>query len=183
MSMTSRRWRQMFPLWRNTRMSRRITSIRPSVVSPNPGVSYGRVSPRRSAALALGVLRGFAGALEAGLLPFFHSRIPGQHAVLFQYRAHGQIGDAERPGDAMLHRAGLAGHAAAIDHGTDVEPFGAFRQLEGIDEDHLQHPPAEVLQRRLVVDHDRAIAWIEADARDRVLAPSGAVVVGGVIGQ
>src|SRR6266566_8981986 len=135
------------------------------------------------ACLALGVLGGFAGALEAGLLPFLHARVAGEHAVLLEDRSHREVGDAESARDAVLHGAGLAGHAAAIDHGADIEALAALGQLERLDHDHLEHPPAEVLQWGLVIDHDGPLARIEADPRDRVLAPSGAVVVGGVIGQ
>src|SRR6266576_692166 len=137
----------------------------------------------RGRALALGVLGGFASALEAWLLPFLHARIARQHAVLLQHGPHREVGDAQGARDAVLHGAGLPGHAAAIDHCADVEALAALGQLERLDHDHLEHPPTEVLQWGLVIDHDGPLARIEADPRDRVLAPSGAVIVGGVIGQ
>jgi hypothetical protein len=43
--------------------------------------------------------------------------------------------------------------------------------------DGLQVATAEVLARRLAVDHQDAVAGDQADARHRVLAPTGAVVI------
>ena len=103
--------------------------------------------------------------------------------MLLEDGPHRQVGDTKRAGDAMLDGPGLTGHATTIDHGTDIEALAALGQLERLDHDHLEHPATEVLQRGLVVDHDGAFAGIEADPRDCVLAPSGAVVVRGVIGQ
>src|SRR6266550_6838030 len=79
--------------------------------------------------LALGVLGGFAGALEAGLLALLHAGVAGQHAVFLQHRPHRQVGRTERPGDTVLDRTGLAGHSAAVHHGADVEALLALGQL------------------------------------------------------
>src|SRR5438445_4642129 len=86
----------------------------------NSGSRARMAAPRDASSLALGVLRGFAGALEAGLLALLHARVAGQHAVLLQQRPHRQVRRAERPGDTVLDRAGLAGHAAPVPHGADV---------------------------------------------------------------
>jgi len=74
----------------------------------NSGSRARGAAPRDASSLALGVLRGFAGALEAGLLALLHARVAGQHAVLLQHRPHRQVRRAERPGDTVLDRAGLA---------------------------------------------------------------------------
>src|SRR6059058_4051146 len=149
----------------------------------NSGSRARGAAPRDASSLALGVLRGFAGALEAGLLALLHAWVAGQHAVLLQYRPHRQVRRAERPGDAVLNRSGLPRHPAAVHHGADTEAFLTFGQLQRLYNDHLQHPPSEVLQGGLVVDHDGALTGVEAHSRDRVLPAPGPVVVRSVIGQ
>ena len=78
-------------------------------------------APRRS---ALAVLGSLAGLLEAVLLALDDPRVTGQEAGLLQRRAVLGVGLDQRAGDGQAQRAGLAGGAAAVQVGEDVEALG-----------------------------------------------------------
>src|SRR5579875_292177 len=80
--------------------------------------SVGRPSVTRAGARsALGVLRGLAGLLEPVLLALLHPGVPGEEAGLLQRGPALRVDEHQRPGDAQLQGAGLAGDAAAGDPG------------------------------------------------------------------
>src|SRR3954470_16446141 len=82
--------------------------------------------------LALGVLRGLAGALQAVLLAFLDARITGEEAGLAQRQAELFVLAEERAGDAVANCLRLAGHAAALHFRHDVvgaQRVGALQRL------------------------------------------------------
>ena len=81
-----------------------------------PGVS------KREARLPLRELRPLAGLLQAGLLALDLARVAGEEALALERDARFGIGLDERPGDPVTQRAGLAGDAAAVQPGAEIEP-------------------------------------------------------------
>src|SRR6185295_8853791 len=128
----------------------------------------------RVATLALRVLGRLAGPLQAVLLALLHPRVAGEEAGLAEGQPVGVRVDLEQgPGDAMADRAGLAGHAAALDLDHRVEvALGA-----GDTERHLHvgvaHGVAEVLLEAAAVHDDLAFARQQPDAGDRRLSAAG----------
>ena len=89
--------------------------------------------------------------------------------------AQGGLIHRQRLGDAMAHRAGLAGEARA-DHGDlDVELAEAAGHFERLGQHHAQHRPGEVDLLVAAVDGDLAFARLDPDAGDGVLALAGGV--------
>ena len=70
---------------------------------------------------ALAELRRTTCSLEAVLLTLFHSRVTGQKTGGLECGTIALIEDDEGTGDAVADGAGLAGHAAALDGGFDVD--------------------------------------------------------------
>src|SRR3546814_4371372 len=71
-------------------------------------------------ALTLGELEALAGLGLAVLLAFHHATVAGQEACLLDDRAQQRLIMGERLGDAVLHRASLAGKAAAGDGAIEI---------------------------------------------------------------
>src|SRR5688572_32142584 len=67
--------------------------------------------------LSLGVLRGLAGALEAGLLALFGPRVSGEETGLAENRPGSLVGLHQRSGGRVDDRPGLARDTAAFDLG------------------------------------------------------------------
>src|SRR5258706_5988090 len=126
--------------------------------------SLGRPPPEVLGPLALGVLRRLAGALEAVLLAFLHARIAGQQPGLAQLNPVGlRVELEQRPGDAVADRAGLAGHAAALDLDHRVVAAIGIRDPEWQADLGLVDGRTEMLDHRATVDHDLALAGQEPD--------------------
>src|SRR5437660_2066599 len=66
------------------------------------------------AALALAELRRLARLVQAGLLALHHARVAREEAGALQRHAKLGVDLDERAGDAVAHRAGLAGRPAAV---------------------------------------------------------------------
>src|SRR3954451_2010236 len=78
---------------------------------------------------ALRVLRRLAGLLQTGLLALDDAGVTREQPGLLERGAVGLLVDrVEAPGHTEAQRAGLAGDAAAVDAGDDVE---AALELEG----------------------------------------------------
>ena len=77
------------------------------------GVLAEYASAKRS--LALGVLRGLARLLQAGLLALLGPRVAGEEAAALELAAQLGVDLGQRPGDPVAHRPGLAADAAAVD--------------------------------------------------------------------
>src|ERR1035437_593892 len=132
---------------------------------------------REVTSLSLGVLRGFAGSLEAVLLSLLHARVAGQKPGLTQGKAVAlRIELKQSSSDAVADRPGLTGYAAALDLDLSIEralgPGDAERQahvgfVDGV---------AEMSFEGSIVDDDRTRAGDEPHPRDRGLAAPGSVV-------
>ena len=81
----------------------------------------------------------------------------------------------QRLGDAVADRAGLAREAAAHHGDSQVVLGGAVDQDQRLTQDHAQHGPGEIDVERLAVDGRDALAGLDPDAGDRVLALAGGV--------
>ncbi len=90
-------------------------------------------------------------------------------------RAQLRLVIGQRLGDAVAHRAGLAGQAAAGDGGDDVVLAVAVGGDDRLLQDHLQHRTGEILGEFLAVDGDAAGARLQPDAGDGVLALAGGI--------
>ena len=71
-----------------------------------------------------------AGLLQAVLLALDHTRVAAQEAGALELAAVLVAGLEQRTGDAVAQRAGLAGDAAAVDRGDDVEATDGLGDLE-----------------------------------------------------
>src|SRR6202035_850063 len=133
------------------------------------------VPKRRATWLALRVLRRLAGLLQAVLLGLLLPRVAREQSRLLERGAQLGVELDEGPCDPEAHRAGLARDAAAVDRRVDVVSLGEAAQPQGLNDDHAVRRGREVLVEGSVVHRDHARARTEADARDRLLATSGAL--------
>ena len=101
--------------------------------------------------------------------------IAGQEAFLLQGGAQFGLVIGQRLGEAVAHRAGLAGKAAAGHRHRQVVLGEAVDDDERLAQDHAQHGPREIDVERLAVDGRLAPAGLDPDARDGVLALAGGV--------
>src|ERR1700722_7256224 len=126
-------------------------------------------------ASALRELEAASGLGAAVLLALHHAAVAGEEAVRLQRRAQARFVVGERLGDAVPHRAGLAGEARA-DHGRfHVELAEPAGDLQRLGDHHAQHRPGEVDLLVAAVDGDLALAGLDPDAGDRVLALAGGI--------
>src|SRR5260221_10909101 len=125
---------------------------------------------RARAALALRELEAAPRLRLAVFLALDDAAVARQEAAGFEHRAQARLVIGQRLADAVAHRAGLAGEAAA-DHAADdvvlAEPAG---DDEGLVEQHAQHRPREIDRSVAAVDGDLAVARLDPYAGDRVLA-------------
>src|SRR5581483_6430819 len=111
----------------------------------------------------------------AVLLALDGAAVAGEEAFLLQRGPEIRFIVRERLGDAVAHRAGLAGEAAAGDRADHVELPGAVHDAERLVDDHAQHGAREIDRAVLAVDRDLALARLDPDAGDRVLALAGGI--------
>src|SRR4051812_11589591 len=137
-----------------------------------------RAMDRRAARLALAELRALAGLLEAGLLALLDARVARQEAAALELRAEVRVGVGERAGDPVAQRAGLAGHAAAVERRDDVHARLVADRLERLADVALQRRAREVGLERAAVDRVAARAGLEDHAGDRALVLAGRRVAG-----
>src|SRR5262245_37952639 len=121
-------------------------------------------------ALALAELLAAARLVEADLLSLDFARVARHETRLRQRGLKLRVVVDERAGDALAHRAGLAGLAAAdhVDH--DVERGLVVGEHERLAHDHAARLAREELVDRLLVDDELARACLDEHARDRSLA-------------
>src|SRR5918998_728367 len=115
--------------------------------------AIGFASVRRS---ALRVLRRLAGLLEAVLLALDGTRVTGEEAGLLQRRAVLGVGLDQRTRDGQPQRTGLAGRAAALEVGEDVEALGLLDRDQRLPDQLLVQLVREVLLERLAVEAEGA---------------------------
>jgi hypothetical protein len=134
---------------------------------------------------ALAELRSATGCFETVLLTLFHSRVTGQETGGLECGTIALIEDDEGTGDAVADGAGLAGHAAALDGGFDVNLAHGVGGDQGLTNDELQGLETEVIVDLTAVDGDDAAAvGDEVNAGHGGLPTAGAVHIGllGLIG-
>ena len=111
----------------------------------------------------------------AVLLALDDARVAGEEALFLQRGAQLRLVVRQRLGEAVAHRAGLAGEAAAGDGDGEIVLAEAVGDDERLVEDHAQHRPGEIDVERLAVDGRLALAGLDPDARDGVLALAGRI--------
>src|SRR5690606_17574045 len=126
-------------------------------------------------ASALGELETAAGLRLAVLLSLDRAAVAGQQPALLQHAAQLRHVIGARLGNAMTHRASLAGQPAAGNLNVHVVLAVAVGRHDRLLQHHLQHRPREIGRKFLVVDGDLAGAWAQPDARYSVLALAGRV--------
>src|SRR5437764_12061707 len=83
--------------------------------------------------------------------------------------------EGEGLADAVPHRAGLARQAAADDRAPHVELAEPVGHDERLTDQHAQDRPREIYGAVAPIDLDLAVAGLDPDAGDRVLALAGGV--------
>jgi hypothetical protein len=107
------------------------------------------------------------------------SRVTRQKSGLAERQAVAvRIELEQRAGDAVADRAGLAGHAAALDLDHRVEATLGPGDAEGHPDIGLIDRVPEMLHERAPVDDDLALTGQEPDAGDGGLAPARSRVEG-----
>src|SRR2546421_9405900 len=128
-------------------------------------------------ALAFRELEALARALLAVLLALLDARVACDEARLLQGGPEVGVKFHQRARDAVAHRAGLPGGAAARDVDEDVELRRRLGQLQRLAYDHAQRFVRKILIKRLASDLNLARAGAQIDARRRSLAPPRAVIL------
>src|SRR5512135_80184 len=118
-----------------------------------------------------------AGAALTVLLALLHARVAREEAGLLECPAELAVEEAERAGDPVADRAGLARAPAALDERDDVELVARLGELQGLADDHLEHVVRKVVLEGAVVDLDRSLAGTEEHAGDGFLAASDGLVL------
>src|SRR5690606_39789307 len=122
---------------------------------------------RRPVPEARGIARGSRGSalrellatsrlVEADLLALDLARVARDEARARQRRLERRVVVDQCTGDAVAHRARLAGLAAAGDVDHDVEAADVVGELERLAHDHATGLAREVVVERLAVDYELA---------------------------
>src|SRR5690554_301127 len=136
---------------------------------PDPSAIFG------SSSLTLGELEGLAGLGLAILLALDNAAIAGQEATLLEHWAQARLEEVESLGDTVTHGAGLTGQTAAGHRDDNVVLVGAFGCHDWLLDDQLQHGTRKVCGELTAVDRDSALAWLDPDPGNRVLALAGGI--------
>src|SRR5881394_3456307 len=115
--------------------------------------------------------------VQAHFLALDFARVARDEPRLREDGFQGGVVFDERPGDPVANCAGLSRLAAAQHGHADVESAEVIGELERLAHDHAPGLAREVAIEGLLVHDDRALAGLEEDARDRVLAAARSVVV------
>src|SRR5437870_2912646 len=127
---------------------------------------------RKETTLALRVLLGLTGALEAWLLALFDARITRQVATFAQHRVKRLVALGERTRQPMTHGVGLPGRPAAEHFYRHGEALAQTGHVERPLYKRQVHRARKVLIERLFVDDELTPAGVEPHARDRGFSPS-----------
>src|SRR5579883_954968 len=120
--------------------------------------------------LALRELEATSRLGAAVFLALDDARVAGEEARLLQRRAQVRLVIGEGAADAVAHRTRLAGEAATGHSGDDVVLAEAIGGGERLVDQHAEDRPREIDLDLAPVDHDLAVAGLDPDARDGVLA-------------
>ena len=130
--------------------------------------------------LALGELRSATCLLQAVLLALDHASIAGQETGLLEVGT--VIASVQKSAsNAQTKGAGLAGDAAAIKKGDDIEGTEGIGNLEGSESVLDQLLAAKVLLGIALVNGDLTGTGNETDAGNGVLTTAGALINNGVL--
>src|SRR3990167_2688633 len=125
--------------------------------------------------LALRELEAAAGLGLAVLLTLDDAAVAGQEAVRLHDRAQAGLVVGQGLRQAVTDGAGLARQARAFHGHDDVELTEAIGHFQRLGDHHSQHRTGEIDFLVTTVDRDRALARLDPDASDRVLALAGRV--------
>src|SRR5437667_10779921 len=122
--------------------------------------------------LPLAELEALAGALLPVLLALFAARIAREQAFALQLLAQLSIELDEGAGNAQLHRACLAVHAAAGHRGQHVEAGGGFAGNQRLPRFAALRLGHKIFVKRTTVDGEFAAAGAQQNPRHAQLAAS-----------
>src|SRR5436309_215967 len=128
---------------------------------------------RRRETLAIRELRRLARLVQAGFLALDLAGVAREIALALERDTQLRVEIDERAGDAVPHRAGLAGEPAAVHAHAQVVLAVEARRPQGRGRERLPHRAGEVLLQRPAVHPRGAVAGSEDDAGDRGLALAG----------
>eukprot|EP00919_Chromeraceae_sp_WS-2016_P016640 GHVR01039774.1.p1 GENE.GHVR01039774.1~~GHVR01039774.1.p1 ORF type:complete len:227 (+),score=37.06 GHVR01039774.1:130-810(+) len=128
-----------------------------------------------AASLALGELEGLAGLGLAVLLAFHDAAVTGEKTTLLEDRTQGRLKEVERLGDAVANGTGLTAETAAGNRDDNVVLVGAFGRHDRLLDDQLQHWTGKIGCKLTAIDRDLALAGLDPDAGNRVLALAGCI--------
>src|SRR5690606_14144033 len=109
------------------------------------------------------------------LLAFHHASVAGQEATLLEHRAQGRLEVVQRLGDAVTNGTGLAAEAAASNGDGNVVLVETISGDDRLLHDQLQHGASEIALELAAVDSDLALARLDPDAGNGVLALAGGI--------
>ena len=124
-------------------------------------------------ALPLRELRAAAGAVQAGLLAFFHAGVAGQEVLLAELGVEVAVVPHQGAGDALHAGAGLAGAAAAVDANDHVDAVAHAAVLERRDDRVAILLDRKIVFQLALVDRELAAAGANSHAGDRGFAATG----------
>src|SRR6218665_1599625 len=125
--------------------------------------------------LALRELEGLAGLGLAVLLAFDDAAVAGQEAALLERRAQCRLEEVQGLGDAVTNGTGLAGQTTTGNSDDDVVLVGAFGRDDRLLDDQLQNGTGEVGGEFAAIDGRGALARLDPDAGDGILALAGGI--------
>src|SRR5690606_26224409 len=111
----------------------------------------------------------------AVLLAFDDAAVAGQEATLLEHRAQRRLEEVQGLGDTVTHGTGLAGQTTTGNSDDDVVLVGAFGRDDRLLDDKLQNGTSEVGGEFAAVDGHGALARLDPDAGDSVLALAGSI--------
>src|SRR5205085_10045788 len=94
---------------------------------------------------------------------------------MLQGRPQPRLIEGEGLADTVPHRAGLAREAAALNRAPHIELAEPIGDDKGLADQHAQHRAREIDRAVAAIDLDPAVARLDPDAGDRVLALAGRV--------
>src|SRR5262249_41830034 len=119
---------------------------------------------------ALRELEAASGLALAVLLALDDAAVARQEALRLQHRPQLRLIVGERLADAVAERASLARKSAARHRADDIVLAEAGGDGERLVEQHAQHRAREIDGAVAAVHRDLAVAGLDPDARDGVLA-------------
>src|SRR5690606_12635291 len=118
------------------------------------------------------------GAASLGLtvlLTFDNAAVAGQEATLLEGRAQGGLEVVERLGDTVTNGTGLTGQTTTGDGDVDVVLVETVNSHDRLLDDELENRASEIGCELAAVHGHLALAWLDPDASDGVLALAGGI--------